>query len=105
MADQVIAGKHGTTIITDTYGISVGGAPAYKEDPSKWRSPQLNYAEVKERYHFTTDQEYDDAKAYLGFPKPDASGLGAKSLRWKIEKLDEYDQRITAFVRKLGLVK
>ena len=103
MSEQRIPGRNGTaTIVGTSYSVfgEIAGLPEPTEDPSKWRSPEFNYSGVFKRYGLNSDAEYDRLRAD-GFPAPDKSGRGPASLRWRAEKVLEWEARIRGIAARL----
>src|SRR5262245_14860111 len=103
MANQIIPGKHGATLISDShapYG-EVGGTPAVVEDASRWAPSKFKYDDVLRRYGWS-DEQYSMARV-LGFPGPmNGQGLGRELSRWDLEKIQNWERDIRTLAETLS---
>ena len=107
MANQIIAGKGGTsTVISDTfspYG-EVTHGPSRVDDPEQWHPQLVSQRDTCKRYNNATIDDLFAWQSEFGFPKPartvqrfKVGEFGFQTIHdWSVEQLDAFDDRIRA---------
>ena len=101
MAEQQrIVGRNGVVTIIGGETPCITGVADPPEDQSRWHSPQCNYRDVLRRYDWN-DAQFNAARGGLGFPRSINGGVTPASMRWRVEHLDEWEDRIRAMASRL----
>jgi hypothetical protein len=109
MAETRIEGRHGTTIISEGYGITAySGPPTPADDPSRWHSELIDEKGLYKRYDWT-HEDVMAAKGRFGFPgscrqTPIAGTMlrsGYTRHEWRLDAVVEWEDQIRTLAAKL----
>ena len=95
MSETRIPGRNGTICVIGGETRCITGVPDPPDDPKRWHAPQYRYNDIKARYK-VDDNGYDEMRA-----GPIPSLPGAKYLRWRAEKVHEWEAHILKFAARV----